>query len=112
MGSVGDRYDNAVCESFFSTLECELLERTRFPTHAEARIAIFKFFEGFYNPRRRHSGIGYLAPAEFERRWAERAAAPAQPALEPALPQHAAVLRAEQKDGHQKEDNRTSNTIP
>lgn len=74
MGSVGDCYDNAMCESYFATLECELLERTRFSTHAEARISIFKFIEGLYNPRRRHSGIGYRAPAEFERRWAETAA--------------------------------------
>ena len=94
MGSVGDCYDNAMCESFFATLECELLDRTRFSTQAEARIAIFEFIEGFYNPRRRHSGIGYLAPAEFERRWAERAAATARVPVEPGVPQHAAVLPA------------------
>jgi len=68
MGSVGDAYDNAMAESFFATLECELLDRQRFKTHAEARIAIFAFIEGFYNPRRRHSALGYLSPAEFERR--------------------------------------------
>jgi putative transposase len=94
MGSVGDAYDNAMCESFFATLECELLERKRFSTHAEARIAIFEFIEGFYNPRRRHSGIGYLAPIEYERRWAERAAATARVPVEPGVPQHAAVLAA------------------
>jgi putative transposase len=55
MGSVGDAYDNAMCESFFATLECELLDRRRFKTQAEARIAVFEFVEGFYNPRRRHS---------------------------------------------------------
>ncbi len=70
MGSVGDCYDNAMAESFFATLECELLDRTRFPTQAEARIAIFDFIEGFYNPSRRHSSLGYLAPIEFERQHA------------------------------------------
>lgn len=57
-----------MAESFFATLECELLDRRRFKTHAEARIAIFEFIEGFYNPRRRHSSLGYLSPAAFETR--------------------------------------------
>jgi putative transposase len=70
MGSVGDAYDNAMCESFFATLECELLDRSRFKTQAEARLAVFSFIEGFYNPRRRHSSIGYLSPIEYERRHA------------------------------------------
>ena len=52
MGSVGDAYDNAMCESFFATLECELLDRCRFKTQTEARTAVFAFIEGFYNPRR------------------------------------------------------------
>jgi putative transposase len=68
--SVGDAYDNAMCESFFATLECELLDRRRFKTQAEARIAVFEFIEGFYNPRRRHSSIGYLSPIDYERRHA------------------------------------------
>ena len=68
MGSVGDCFDNALCESFFATLECELLDRRRFRTQAEARMAVFEFLEGWYNPRRRHSPLGYLSPAEFERR--------------------------------------------
>jgi putative transposase len=68
MGSVGDAYDNAMCESFFATLECELLARRRFATKAEARMAIFEFIEGWYNPTRRHSGLGQISPAEFERR--------------------------------------------
>ena len=68
MGSVGDAYDNAMCESFFATLECELLARSRFKTQAEARHAIFEFVEGFYNRRRRHSSIGYLSPVDYERR--------------------------------------------
>lgn len=66
-GSVGDAYDNAMCESFFATLECELLDRHRFRSHAQARMAVFHFIEGFYNPSRRHSAIGYLSPTEFER---------------------------------------------
>ncbi len=67
MGSVGDCYDNAMCESFFATLECELLDRHRFRTQAEARMAVFEFIEGWYNPRRRHSAIGYLSPINYER---------------------------------------------
>ena len=61
MGSVGDAYDNAMAESFFATLECELLDRHRFKTQAEARMAVFAIIEGFYNPRRRQSPIGYLS---------------------------------------------------
>ena len=68
MGSVGDCFDNAMCESFFATLECELLDRRRFRTQAEARMAVFDFIEGFYNPSRRHSALGYDSPSEFERR--------------------------------------------
>ena len=67
MGSVGDAYDNAMCESFFATLECELLDRRRFRSQAEARMAIFEFIEGWYNPNRRHSALDYLSPLEFER---------------------------------------------
>jgi putative transposase len=67
-GSVGDAYDNAMCESFFATLECELIDRHRFRSHSEARMAIFQFIEGFYNPSRRHSALGYLSPIEYERK--------------------------------------------
>ena len=66
MGSVGDAYDNAMCESFFATLECELLDRRSFPTVAEARREVFSFIEGFYNTRRLHSALGYKSPANFE----------------------------------------------
>jgi putative transposase len=66
MGSVGDAYDNAMCESFFATLECELLERRRFASHAEARMACFSFIEGWYNPARLHSGLGYRSPIAYE----------------------------------------------
>ena len=68
MGSVGDAYDNAMCESFFATLECELLDRHRFRSHTEARMTVFHFIEGFYNPSRRHSALGYLSPLEYERK--------------------------------------------
>jgi putative transposase len=56
-----------MCESFFATLECEMIERRTLKTKAEAKMAIFGFIEGWYNPRRRHSGIGYLSPVEFEK---------------------------------------------
>jgi putative transposase len=70
MGSVGDCFDNAMCESFFATLECELLARRRFTTPAEARMAVFEFIEGWYNPHRRHSALDYLSPINYERRMA------------------------------------------
>jgi putative transposase len=73
MGSVGDCFDNAMAESFFATLECELLDRTVFENRNEARIAVFDFIEAFYNPWRRHSSIGNLAPVEYERRWHAKA---------------------------------------
>jgi putative transposase len=66
MGSVGDAYDNAMCESFFATLECELLERRRFASQAEAKIACFSFIEGWYNPARLHSALGYRSPMAYE----------------------------------------------
>ena len=75
MGSVGDCYDNAMAESFFASLECELLARSKFRSHVEARIAVFEFIEAWYNPRRRHSALGYLSPVNFERAHAEALAA-------------------------------------
>jgi putative transposase len=68
MGSVGDCYDNAMCESFNAILECELLVKHRFKTPREASLAVFDFIEGFYNPRRRHTSIGSISPMEYERR--------------------------------------------
>ena len=68
MGSVGDAYDNAMCESFFATLECELIRRRSFGTRGEARRAVFQFIEGWYNPHRRHSSLGYESPVRFEAR--------------------------------------------
>jgi len=76
MGSVGDAYDNAMCESFFATLECELLEPRRFTSQAEARMACFSFIEGWYNPVRLHSALGYRSPMAYE---AETEAATAEP---------------------------------
>ena len=70
MGSTGDCYDNAMAESFFASLETELIDRSSWRTRAGARLAVFDYIEAFYNPRRRHSGLGYLSPAEFERRYA------------------------------------------
>ena len=69
MGSRGDCFDNALAESFFATRECELLARQRFPTRNAARLALFEYIEGFYNTHRRHSALGYLSPAAYERRW-------------------------------------------
>jgi putative transposase len=66
MGSVGDAYDNAMCESFFATLECELLERRRFASQVEAKMACFSFIEGWYNPVRLHSALGYRSPMAYE----------------------------------------------
>ena len=68
MGSVADCYDNAMCESFFATLECELLDRVRFLDRAEAELAVFDFIEGFYNTHRRHSALGNISPAAFEQK--------------------------------------------
>jgi putative transposase len=67
MGTVGDAYDNAMAESFFATLECELIARKTFETRSQARMALFTWIEGWYNPRRRHSGLGYKSPMNFER---------------------------------------------
>jgi putative transposase len=66
MGSVGDAYNNAMCESFFATLECELLDRRRFTSQAEARVACFSFIEGWYNPVRVHSALNYRSPIRYE----------------------------------------------
>lgn len=73
MGSVGDCYDNAMAESFNATLECELLVKHRFATRREAALAVFDFIEGYYNTYRRHTSLGYLSPAEFERRMSQAA---------------------------------------
>jgi putative transposase len=68
MGSVGDAYDNALCESFFASLECELLDRYAFKSQSEARLAVFRYIEGWYNPHRRHSALDYQSPVNYERK--------------------------------------------
>ncbi len=90
MGSVGDAFDNALAESFFATLECELLDRRRFRTQTEARMAVFSFLEGWYNPHRRHSSIGYDSPVQYERRH--------RTALEPRLEETDRVGRPQSRD--------------
>ena len=66
MGSIGDCFDNAVCEAFHASLKRELINRRSWPTRAEARTAVFEYIEGWYNPRRRHSTLGYVSPAQYE----------------------------------------------
>jgi putative transposase len=66
MGSIGDCFDNSVAESFFATLQTELLDRQNWSTRGELANAVFAFIEAFYNPRRRHSTLGYLSPADYE----------------------------------------------
>lgn len=72
MGRVGDAYDNALAESFFATLETELLERREWVTRSQLTSAVFEYIEVFYNRRRLHSSLGYLSPHEFERLWAHK----------------------------------------
>ncbi len=67
MGTVGDAYDNAMAESFFATLECELIARRKWETKTRARMEIFTWIETWYNPRRRHSGLGQMSPINFEK---------------------------------------------
>jgi putative transposase len=69
MGTVGDAYDNAMVESFFGTLEDELFDRHRFRNRRHATLKIADYIDGFYNRRRRHSPLGNLSPAAYERRW-------------------------------------------
>jgi putative transposase len=97
MGSIGDCYDNAMCESFFATLECELLDRSRFVDRDEAELAVFDFIEGFYNTQRRHSSLGYLAPAAFERK-TDLAEAPLSERLSP--PPRSSPSRGRKKGSH------------
>jgi len=67
MGGRGSAYDNAVCESFFKTLKGDLIDRRSWPEKAELRTAVFDYIEAFYNRQRRHSSLGYLSPAEYEK---------------------------------------------
>lgn len=77
MGARGSALDNAACESVISSIKCELVNRMSFRNREQARMACFDYIEAFYNPRRRHSALGYLSPAEFERRHAEQTLAEA-----------------------------------
>lgn len=71
MGTVGDAYDNAMAESFFATLECELIDRRSWKTKQQARLEIFTWIETWYNPCRRHSALNYLSPINFERKFSQ-----------------------------------------
>lgn len=73
-GSVGDAFDNAMMESFWSTMQIELLNRKRWKTRIELSNAIFEYIEVFYNRRRRHSMIGYVSPIEFEHTMSQQTA--------------------------------------
>jgi putative transposase len=66
MGSIGDCFDNGMAESFFATLQTELLDRSHWTSRTQLSQAVFAYLEGFYNPRRRHSALGYLSPADYE----------------------------------------------
>ena len=92
IGSVGDAYDNAMAESFFATLERELLSRRRFRSATEARMAVFEWLEGWYNPHRRHSSIGYRSPVNYERAHGHARSPRKNPALlTPAAPDRPAL---------------------
>jgi putative transposase len=75
MGSIGDPWDNALAETFFASLEKELIRRERFATREHARMRIFWYIECFYNARRRHSSLGMLSPTEYEQRHRQEAIA-------------------------------------
>ena len=72
MGSRGDAYDNAMAESFLALLEVECLAKHRFVTHTEARLTVYCYIEGSYNPHRRHSALGQRCPLGFEQAHALR----------------------------------------
>jgi transposase InsO family protein len=74
MSGKGNCYDNAMVETFFKTLKSELVWRTVFQTRAEATEALARYIDGFYNPRRRHSALGFVSPAQFEKRSANQTA--------------------------------------
>jgi len=96
MGSVGDCYDNAVCETFHASLKKEKIYRQSWPTRAAARTAIFEYIEGWYNPRRRHSTLGYLSPIEFEQQHTELA----QLALEAPISPNGSVASSAPRASH------------
>jgi putative transposase len=67
MGSIGDRYDNSMMESFFGSMQLELLDTHAWATRQELASAIFEWIEAWYNPARRHSALGYHSPVSYER---------------------------------------------
>ena len=67
MGSRGDAYDNALAESFMSTIKTELVKQQTWKTRDQARLAVFRYIESFYNPLRRHSALGMRSPDEYEK---------------------------------------------
>lgn len=99
MGSVGDAYDNAMAESFFATLERELLSRRRFKSQAEAKMAVFEWIEGWYNPHRRHSALGYRSPINYERAHQRAARRRRSPELLPLTRQTALRCKIEGRAG-------------
>src|SRR6202035_5710266 len=117
VGSIGDCFDNAMCERFFATLECELLDRRRFKTQIEARMAIFEFIEGWYNPHRRHSALDYLSPIDYERAYGAQLNFPSgaqQPFKESAPPPPPAAsgkIEDRQRPHLNQEDRRTTQSI-
>jgi hypothetical protein len=96
MGSVGDCYDNAVCKTFHASLKKERIYRQSWPTRAAARSAIFEYIEGWYNPRRRHSTLGYLSPIEFERQHTELP----QPTIEASISANRSVASTSPRASH------------
>ena len=73
VGSKGDAYDNAMAESFFATVECERIDRRTYRSQAEARLDLFQYIEGWYNPHRRHSALRNQSPMTYERLMSEAA---------------------------------------
>ena len=72
MGSVGDCYENAMCESFFATLECERIDQASYANRTEARLSLFDYIEGWYNPHRIHSSLDYRSPMTYEQEYYSR----------------------------------------
>ena len=68
MGTIGDALDNAMAESFFASLQVELLDKTNWETHRELAAAIYEWIEALYNPETRHSSLDYLSPIDYEKR--------------------------------------------
>ena len=104
MGSKGDCFDNACCETFHATLKKELIYRQPWPTRDIVRTAIFEYIEGWYNPRRRHSTLGYLSPAQYEQQHADQL----QQALEGAISDNGSVVAISQNAANELTTSRRS----